>query len=195
MGEKKKAERMEKLRKSYEKTRNVLEKILKDCEITEKVDLSQFYAKETGAMQETEMLDSMRDMRSLASTLLETYFLESWIAIIKKGYEEDKQAEMINVVSILISRDPLNVYEHYSEYFKILDGLNSEDKKERKKTLLYIQKCASEMNSEDVINKLLELTKTKHSEEVTIALIDGSGKCGKNFPHYMEACLGHQCGE
>ena len=60
----------------------------------------------------------------------------------------------------------------------------------RKQTLSIIQEHASEMTSEDVINKLFELTKTKHAEEVMTALIDGSSKCEKNFPHYVEACLG-----
>lgn len=190
MGEKKKAERMAKLRKDYKKIRNVLEQIMKDCDLSGKIDMSQFYAKEIDAMQDSELYELGLEMKKLSSALLENHFLEPWVEAIKRGYEPDKQAEMINVVGILIQRDPLNVYEHYSDFFRILDGLNSEDKKIRKKTLLQIQDYASEMTSEDVINKLFELTKTKHGEDVMLALIDGSSKCEKNFPHYVEACLG-----
>lgn len=190
MGSKKREERASKLRKDYSKVRKVLERILEDCGLSEKFDMSQFYAKEVDTMQDNELFNLTIEMKNFASTLLEDYFLVSWIDTIKGGYEPDKQAEMISVVTLLIQRDPLNVYEHYSEFFKILNGLNSEDKKIRKRTLSQIQKYASEMTSEDVINKLFELTKTKHGEDVMLALIDGSSKCERNFPHYVEACLG-----
>ena len=182
---------MEKLRKDYIRVRSVLEKILINCGLAEEVPLSEFFEKDVKQMRYDELFKDVGEMRSLAATLLEKHFLESWIEIIKEGYEPDKQTEMIDVVKLLIQRDPLNVYEHYSEFFRILNGLNSEDEKEREQTLLQIQNFASEMTSEDVINKLFELTKTRHSEDVMLALIDGSSKCHKNFPHYVEACLGN----
>lgn len=190
MGEKKKAERMARLRKDYNKIRDVLERIMKDCNLSDRLDMSQFYEKEVDAMQDSELYEKGNEMKKISSALLENHFLKPWVETIKRGYEPDKQAEMITVVELLIQRDPLNVYEHYSDFFRILDGLNSEDKKVRRKTLLQIQSYASEMTSEDVINKLFELTKTKHGEDVMLALIDGSSKCEKNFPHYVEACLG-----
>ena len=190
MGDKKREERSSKLRKDYSKVRKSLERILKDCGLSEKIDMSQYYAKEVDSMLDNELFNSTMEMKNFASTLLEDYFLVSWVDTIKEGYEPDKQNEMINVVTLLIQRDPLNVYEHYSEFFKILNGLNSKDKKVRKRTLSQIQKYASEMTSEDVINKLFELTKTRHGEDVMLALIDGSSKCERNFPHYVEACLG-----
>lgn len=190
MGNKKKAERMEKLKSDYKKARRALEKIMKDCGLSEKIDMSQFYEIDIDSMLDNQLFDLVNDMKSFASALLEEYFLEPWVEAIKKGYEPDKQPEMINVVKLMIQRDPLNVYDIYSEFFSFLNGLNSDDRRVRKQTLSKIQESASEMTSEDLINKLFELTKTKYSEEVMLALVDGASRCGKNFPHYVEACLG-----
>lgn len=190
MGDKKKAERMGKLRNDYKKARSALEKIMKDCGLSDKIDMSQFYEIDVDSLLDNELFGLVTDMKSFASALLEDYFLEPWVDAIQKGYEPEKQPEMINVVKLMIQRDPLHVYDYYSEFFSVLNGLNSEDKKVKKQTLTKIQALASEMTSEDLINKLFELTKTKHAEEVMLALIDGSSKCNKNFPHYVEACLG-----
>ena len=163
MKEEKEIARKNSVKKAYLKTLGVLERICFDCQLSFTENFSQY---------EPEFAET----KSAIVEMMKAFYVEKWVAIAKKAYNEKEFNEMLSTLTLMIEMEPVYSYEHFMKLFDLMNGLNSEKEEEVMNTLFQIRENASVLSTEDIINSYTELTRTKYKDGVVYAIIDGVKK-------------------
>ena len=182
MSENQEMARKNSVKKAYLKTIGVLECICSDCQVLYAESFPQYTPDLVDTASETVIQKKTAELKTAVVDLIKAFYVDKWITIAKKAYDEKELKELINTLSLMIEMEPVYSYEHFMKLFDLMNGLNSEREEEVMTTLLKIRDSAVELSTEEIINSYTELSRTKYKDGVIYAIIDGMKK-GPNKKH------------
>lgn len=182
MDEDKEMARKKSIKKAYLKTVGVLEHICSDCQVSFAENFPQYTPDLVDTKSESALQSLTSEMKAIVVDLIKNFYVEKWIEIANKAYDEKELKELINTLTLMVEMEPVYSYEHFMKLFDLMNGLNSEKEEEVMFTLFKIRDSAVELSTEEIINSYTELARTKYKEGVVYAIIDGMKK-GPNKKH------------
>lgn len=182
MSEDKEMARKNSVKKAYLKTIGVLERICSDCQVSYAESFPQYTPDLVDTASENVIQKKTYELKTAVVDLIKTFYVDRWITIAKKAYDDKELRELISTLTLMIEMEPVYSYEHFMKLFELMNGLNSEKEEEVMTTLLKIRDSAVELSTEEIINSYTELTRTKYKDGVVYAIIDGMKK-GPNKKH------------
>jgi len=182
MSEDKEMARKKSIKKAYLKTIGVLEHICSDCQVSYAESFPQYTPDLVDTASESTIQKLTAELKSAVVELIKTFYVDKWLEIANKAYDEKELKELINTLTLMIEMEPVYSYEHFMNMFDLMNGLNSEKEEEVMTTLLKIRDSAVELSTEEIINSYTELSRTKYKDGVVYAIIDGMKK-GPNKKH------------
>lgn len=188
MGKNKEADRKNSVKKAYLKALDTLEEICLDCQISFAENFSNYTRDLVESKSEIQIQKLTNEMKSAISQLMKMFYIEKWIEIAKKAYEEDELKQMVDTLSLMIELEPVYSYGHFKKLFGLMDGLNSEKEETVMSTLFQIRDKSSDLSPEEIINSYTELARTKYKDGVIMAIIEGMKKASNKKNVEYIAC-------
>lgn len=162
------------LLKSYKSARRVLMEVCEDCGIEFEKTFPSFIEQIDDSVSDETLHLKTQFMKNQITELISKNFLENWLEVIDKSYDDEQKNYIIQLVNKSVKSDPIHIYRCCSTACNSLAQLGNNTKKNTE--LKHLEDYSSYSTIEDVENNYGILLYSKYKEEASKAFVKGFKK-------------------